>query len=134
MTSNRPYLIRSIYQWIVDNRLTPYVLVDVKKGNVSVPYQYVENGRIVLNVSPAAVRDLNLSNEAVEFVARFNGQAMNVYIPSNAVLAIYARENGHGMVFNELQSLGDPVAEPLADDHANPPQSKREHPHLKIVK
>ena len=101
MTSSRPYLIRALYEWIVDNDLTPYLLVDAALEGVEVPRQYVENGKIVLNVAPRAVQALDLGNEAVAFEARFSGQAQLLYIPTRAVLAIYARENGQGMMFSE---------------------------------
>ena len=101
MTSNRPYLLRALYDWICDNHLTPYVLVDATVDDLNIPHEFVEDGRIVLNVSPSAVRDLDLSNDYINFKARFSGQSMNVYFPNDAVLAIYAKENGRGMIFPE---------------------------------
>jgi stringent starvation protein B len=88
MTSSQPYLIRAIYDWIVDNELTPYVLVNAENDYSQVPRQYVENGKIVLNLGPAAVDNLELGNDYVMFNARFGGKAMEVSFPVSAVLAI----------------------------------------------
>ncbi|MEJ2397982.1 MAG: ClpXP protease specificity-enhancing factor [Gammaproteobacteria bacterium] len=117
MTSSQPYLLRAIYEWIVDNSLTPYILVDAGNSDVQVPQQFVENGKIVLNIAPRAVNNLQLNNEQVTFDARFSGQPMQVMLPISAVLAIYAKENGQGMVFNE----GDqPPPEPEPTDPDKP--------------
>ncbi len=97
--SSRPYLARALYQWLLDNDLTPYIVVDAEQPGVEVPRQFVQNGQIVLNLSPGAVRDLFMENEALGFSARFGGQPMQVMVPSSALVAIYARENGVGMVF-----------------------------------
>ena len=101
MTSSRPYLIRAIHEWIVDNFMTPYLLVDVESDGVDVPRQHGQNGKIVLNLSPQAIDGLMLGNDAVAFRARFGGISTDVYVPVDAVLAIYAKENGRGMVFTE---------------------------------
>ena len=127
MTPNRPYLIRAIWQWISDNGLTPYILVDAGVEQVQVPRQFVEDGRIVLNISAGAVLDLNMDNEFVSFNARFSGAAMDVFVPVSSVLGIYARENGQGMLFPENE------AEPTPPDPGKPqPASPR--PSLKLVK
>ena len=127
MTSNRPYLIRAIWQWITDNGLTPYILVDAGAEQVQVPKQFVEGGRIVLNISASAVLDLNMDNEFVSFNARFSGAAMDVFVPVSSVLGIYARENGQGMLFPEDE------AEPTPPEPEEPePTSPR--PSLKLVK
>jgi len=125
MTSSRPYLIRALYGWIVDNGLTPYLLVNAQNPSVDVPPEFVQDGKIVLNVSPTAVRALDLGNEHIVFGARFGGTPTEVSIPSDAVLAIYARENGQGMAFHAQ-----------ADDHPpTPPEpDKRARPKLKVVK
>lgn len=99
MTSTRPYLLRAMYEWLVDNELTPYVLVDAQAPGVSVPTQFVREGKIVLNLAPSAVHGLHLGNDEVRFGARFSGQAMTVSFPPASALAIYARENGRGMMF-----------------------------------
>ncbi len=129
MTSNRPYLIRAIWQWISDNNLTPHLLVDADAKGVEVPRQFVEDGRIVLNVSASAARDLELGNDYISFGARFSGTPMDILIPVNAVLGIYARENGRGMLFPEDED-GDVSPEPPEDP--TPPAGGR--PSLKVVK
>lgn len=116
LTSSQPYLLRAIYEWIVDNDLTPYILVDAGHADVQVPRQFVENGKIVLNIAPRAVNNLQLNNEQVLFDARFSGQPMQVMLPITAVLAIYAKENGQGMVFNENEHPTDPDPEPTDPD------------------
>ncbi len=123
MSPSQPYLLRALYDWIVDNGMTPYLLVNAEAESVEVPSAYVENGKIVLNISPAAVSGLELGNELVVFNARFSGQPMDVRFPVSAVLAIYARENGQGMVFNE-------------DTRPSPPEPDKPPPgsHLKLVK
>ncbi len=128
MTSSRPYLIRAIYQWIVDNGMTPHLLVDAAAEGVTVPREYVENNKIILNVGPMAAHGLVLGNTHIEFSARFAGKPRQVTIPAHAVLAIYARENGQGMVFNDEQppQNDDPIS-PNNDD-------KPGKPHLRVVK
>jgi len=101
MLTSRPYLARALYEWLLDNEQTPYVVVDAGKPDVKVPQQFVQNGQIVLNIAPAAVRDLFIDNVAVTFGARFSGQPMQVVVPMDALIAIYARENGVGMVFGQ---------------------------------
>jgi stringent starvation protein B len=127
MTSNRPYLIRALYEWLVDNGLTPYLLVDAQRDDVQVPAQYVEDGRIVLNTSPSAVRGLELGNELITFEARFSGSSFAITLPPAAVLGVYARENGKGMLFPDE---GDDSSPPQPDD---PPPSGGK-PTLKVVK
>jgi stringent starvation protein B len=99
MNSNRPYLIRAIYEWIVDNDLTPYMLIDANCEGVQVPFDYVEDGKIVLNISPDACRGLHLDNDRIIFTAKFSGNAVQVFLPPMAVVALYAKENGKGMFF-----------------------------------
>lgn len=97
MASTRPYLIRAIYEWALDNGYTPFVLVDTSVGGVVVPEQFVEDNSIVLNVSPTAVRDLNLGDEFISFNARFAGVSQELFVPINSVRAVYAKENGEGI-------------------------------------
>ncbi|RPJ68810.1 ClpXP protease specificity-enhancing factor [Alteromonas sediminis] len=99
MTSNQPYLLRAFYDWIVDNGLTPYVVVDANKDGVDVPREFVQNGQIVLNISPSACVSLHLDLEILSFQARFGGTPRFISMPCNAISAIYARENGAGTVF-----------------------------------
>jgi len=96
----RPYLTRAIYEWVCDNNLTPYLLVDATKPYTDVPSQFVQDGQIVLNIVPHAVHMLNISNEAITFSARFSGVSRDIYVPMNAVLGLYARENGQGLFFD----------------------------------
>lgn len=129
MTSSRPYLLRALYQWIVDNGMTPYLLVDASRDNVTVPLEHVEDGRIILNTGPMAVTGLVLGDEEVTFSARFSGRAFSVYLPMASVMAIYTKENGQGMMFGE-ETPGDPPPDepPPSDDD----DDKR--PSLRVVK
>lgn len=128
MNSSRPYIMRALYEWIVDNNFTPYVLVDASVENVVVPQQFVKDNQIVLNISPDAVVDLSISNQAVAFNGRFGGVATDVFVPIVAVVGIYARENGQGMVFDPEEAIGPP-------DDTPPTSGKPEkRPSLKIVK
>jgi stringent starvation protein B len=112
MNSSRPYLMRAIYDWIVDNKLTPYLLVNAGEPDVQVPVEHINNGKIILNVDPNAVQDMDMSGTEVSFSARFSGKPTQVRTPISAVLAIYARENGRGMVFNDDdESPPDPAGE-----------------------
>lgn len=117
MTSTKPYLIRAIYEWILDNDMTPHLVVDVRYPGVLAPKDFVEDERLVLNLSPSAVRGLVLGNEQIEFNARFGGVARDVILPVDAVLGIFMRENGQGMVFPELAYPlpGEPVPEVTAE-------------------
>lgn len=126
MSPNRPYLIRAIHEWLLDNQCTPYLLVDAQARGVEVPGQYVKDGKIVLNISPSAVEGLRISNDEVSFTARFSGVSQLVSIPVPSVLAVYARENGRGMMFNEEEQDG-----PEPDDGGSTPPTK---PSLKVVK
>lgn len=138
MTSSRPYLIRAMYDWIVDNNLTPYLLVDATREGVQVPTDYVDDGRIVLNVGPGASRDLDLGGVEITFSARFSGQAMWVTAPVSAVSAIYAKENGQGMMFSDDGEGGsggdviDPDDDPTPDGDG--PDDGPKRPALRIVK
>lgn len=137
MISSRPYLIRAIYEWIVDNDLTPYLLVNAEAADVTIPEQYVQDGRIILNVSPQAVRDLDLSNDWVMFNARFGGVSMEVSVPPPAVLAVYAKENGRGMVFSDDDEVldEDTGTEPPDDNPPEPPVPPgKGRPSLRVVK
>lgn len=126
MTSSRPYLLRALHEWIIDNDLTPYILVNAEQSGVEVPRQFVEDGKIVLNIAPRAVQGLGIGNEHLSFDARFGGAPMTVRVPVGAVLAVYAKENGQGMVFTE------------EGDEPPPPESgpgpDRGRPKLKVVK
>jgi stringent starvation protein B len=127
VNSSRPYLLRAINEWLVDNDLTPHLLVNADYQNVQVPLDYVDDGKIVLNLAPSAIQMLSIDNEAISFNARFAGKPNNIYIPIEACMAIYAKENGKGMVFNEEKDNGPDKP----DDSAKKSDSK---PSLKIVK
>lgn len=129
MTALRPYLIRALYEWIVDNAMTPYILVDAEREGVNVPRQYVQNGKIVLNLRPEAVVNLLLGNETIDFQARFGGVPMQVQVPVNAVLAIYAKETGKGMIFEEETDSTPPPSGPEPKKEEKP-----KRPALKVVK
>lgn len=135
MSSSRPYLVRALYEWILDNQCTPYLLVNAEYPDAAVPAAFVEDGQIVLNLSPSAVRELHMDNELISFDGRFGGVAQQVWIPIGAIMAIYARENGQGMVF-ELEPSAPLPAEPEGGD--KPPQPPRPdgggRPSLKVVK
>ncbi len=126
----RPYLLRALYQWAVDSDLTPYVLIDAEVPGVAVPSEYVEDGKIVLNLSPAAVRNLVMDDEAVACDSRFGGRPFALYLPMASLRAIYAKETGEGMRF-EAESFPEP------DPDGGPDDSGGKGPgasHLKVVK
>ena len=143
MSSNRPYLLRAIYDWISDNNLTPYVLVDAGFAGVRVPPQVIKNGQVVLNLAMRAVSNLDLGNEWISFQARFSGVSQAIHIPVQAVLALYAQENGQGMMFPaEEDGIASAPASPAAadkvEDEAPPPDGgdkpRRGAPHLRVIK
>jgi stringent starvation protein B len=136
MTSSRPYLIRAIYEWVVDNAQTPYLLVDAEDENVQVPREYVQDGRIVLNVSPGAVAGLDLGNDYVSFNARFGGSPREVLVPVHRVMAVYSRENGQGMMFAEEDEPEPPPSGGGEDGSTTPekPSGGARRPSLKVVK
>lgn len=105
MNSSRPYILRALHEWIVDNECTPYILVDANYPQVKVPPGHAEDGQIVLNTAPAAVRYFEIDNQAVSFEALFSGSPFSLYVPIDAILAIYARENGRGMFFDANSDL-----------------------------
>ncbi|MEQ8857353.1 MAG: ClpXP protease specificity-enhancing factor [Pseudomonadales bacterium] len=125
----RPYLLRALYDWIVDSELTPYLLVNALADDVAVPADFVNDGKIVLNVAPHAVRDLAIDDSAVACHCRFGGKPFAVYLPMRSIEAIYAKETGEGMAF-EAEHFPDPGNEP-------PPgggDDKAAGSHLKVVK
>lgn len=126
MTSRRPYLVRAIYEWLCDNGLTCHVLVNAEYPGVEVPWDFVEKGQIILNVAPSAVANFVVENTGLYFSARFAGQPMNIVVPINAVLAVFARENGEGMVF-------EPVLPPEEPDPQGPGEATK-GPALRVVK
>jgi len=129
MTSKRPYLIRALNEWLLDNGLTPYLLVNADHAQVLVPREFVEEGRIILNINPRAVSNLELGNEWISFSARFSGVTEEVVVPPSAVMGIYAKENGQGMLFSpEEPETGD-----QPEDEPDPPRPGK-RPSLKVIK
>ncbi len=126
MTSHRPYLLRAMHEWVLDNSLTPYVIVDAGVDTVEVPAGHAENGRIVLNLSPVAIRNLSITNERLEFDGRFGGRAFHVSVPIDAVLAVYAKETGQGMAFES-------ESPPTTPDVPTPPEPTPGG-HLRVIK
>lgn len=137
MNSSRPYLVRALYEWIVDNDCTPHMLVNSDYPKVQVPAGFASDGQIVLNVSPTAVRHLHMDNEAVSFEGRFGGVPHTLYVPIPAIMGIYARENGEGMVFDLEERLGGDDEDEPQDDGPPPstePPRPSGRPSLKVVK
>lgn len=130
MTSNRPYLLRALYEWITDNELTPHVLVNAELDGVDVPSHTIQEGKVVLNIAGSATEHLQLENDTIFFRARFSGKPYQISIPMEAVIAIYARENGQGMMFAQDDAPRPPVDG--SDDPPPPPPPPRSH--LKVVK
>lgn len=122
--TQRPYLLRAMHEWMTDNALTPHIVVDASSGDFNVPAEHIRENKLVLNISYAATRGLVIGNDAVAFEARFNGIPRTLNVPVDAVLGIYAKENGQGMVFTE-------ETKPPPEDPA-PGDDKR--PRLKVVK
>ena len=117
--SRRPYLLRAMHEWMGDAGFTPHLIVDTRRDGVEVPTAYIKDDRIVLNVSPSATQRLVLGNERVEFDARFGGAVHHVVVPVGAVLGIYARETGEGMVFNDVEpDVPPPSAGPSSEGAA----------------
>ncbi|MEY4641362.1 MAG: hypothetical protein RLZZ227_1356 [Pseudomonadota bacterium] len=116
MTSHRPYLVRALNEWILENNCTPYILVNAFETGVLVPQNFVKDGQIVLNISPVAVQGLMITNDGIEFNGRFGGIPTRVYVPIAAILGIYAKENGQGMIFEaETNTTGPRPPEPPTD-------------------
>ena len=136
--SRRPYLIRAIYDWCVDNGHTPHLLVAADYPGVNVPMQFVQENRITLNLSPMAVQSLNIESDPIWFSARFSGRPFEVLVPTGAVLAIFARENGEGLVFGEVEPPADGASPPTPptppSTEAEPSKPKGSRAHLRVVK
>ena len=148
MSSQRPYLLRALYEWIADNGMTPHVLVDARMPGVRVPTHAVKDGRIVLNIADRAVAKLELGNDAIRFTARFAGVSQSVMVPLEAIIAVYARETGQGMAMPEEPRPTAPTQEDGVEvEHAvdtlpgdepetpdTPPEPPKRGGHLRIVK
>lgn len=149
MTSTKPYIVRAFYDWISDNQLTPYVVVDVSVYGVLVPMAYVSDGQITLNISSSAVGAISMQGEQIEFSARFSGKLEHLVIPYGAIGAIYAKENGAGTQLaiehpeveessvqnnstNELKSVESSSSESKAQTSES--KSDKPRPSLKVIK
>ncbi|MBL1320501.1 MAG: ClpXP protease specificity-enhancing factor [Methylophaga sp.] len=129
MTPQKPYLIRAVYEWLLDNQNAPYLLVNTTFDGVQVPHEYINDDKIILNVAPDAVNNFHADNDWISFSARFSGKPMELFIPIVAVLAIYGKENNEGMFFTDEEASPSPVMPPSKS--ASP---KKSRPGLKIVK
>lgn len=127
MTSNKPYMIRGVHEWILDNDCTPYLVLLADYPGVEVPQDFVSDGQITLNISPTAVKELELGNEMISFTARFSGVPTTIMGPVAAVVAVFAKENGQGMGF-EVELPPEP------DEPKSPPEAESKRPSLKVVK
>ena len=145
-SSNKPYLIHAIYEWVLDNDATPHIVIFADNPETVVPQQFVDNGKIVLNISPTAAQDLIIDEDGISFSARFGGKPHKIYSPLNAVMAIYASENGDGMSF-DIESENDsppptpspkgPAAVKSSSDHKSSSKKSKKpskRPSLKVVK
>lgn len=134
LSPTRPYLARAIYEWICDNNLTPYLLVDATQPNTMVPEQFIQDGQIVLNIVPHAVHQLHMSNDTITFSARFGGVSRDIYVPLYAVLGIYARENGQGLFFdpNEYENVKIQQDDLKSETEQNQEQPKKK-PSLRLL-
>ncbi|HIG06959.1 MAG: ClpXP protease specificity-enhancing factor [Methylococcales bacterium] len=112
MKDLKPYLIKAINAWVNDNALTPYLMVDAEVPNTIVPTDFITEGKIILNLRPSAINNLTIGNDSLSFNASFNGQSMNVFVPINAVIGIYAQENGKGMFFDPSEDNDNKPQEP----------------------
>lgn len=136
MLSNKPYLIRAFYDWIVDSGCTPYLLLNAAVPRCKVPQEFIENNEITLNISPQAIRDLKISKDLVEFRASFSGVVHIISAPIKAVLAIYANENQQGMFFDyeEDEGGGDSEWPPVSSEEVSEPLSQQKKAsHLRLV-
>ncbi len=135
LSPSRPYLLRAFYEWLLDNELTPHLVVEAELPGVQVPRQFVEDGQIVLNIAPHAVGNLQMGNDEVTFNARFGGQPHALRIPMYAVAAIYARENGAGTVFQPEAAYQQPEQADSGEVADSPaPERPKGRPTLKVIK
>lgn len=131
MSTNRPYLLRALHQWIVDNGMTPHILVNAEVDNIQVPVSAIRNGKVVLNVDPAAVQNLEIGNDYLTCSARFNGSAQSLFVPIFAILAVYARENGQGMMFADEVGKSDHDEQSQTSKSTS---SNKDRSHLQVIK
>ena len=128
MTPSTPYLLRGLYEWILDNAMTPYLLVDVSEVDVHFPQDLINDNKIILNIAPSAVMNLLVDNATIEFSAKFSGVDKFISFPVSSVLAIYSRENGSGMIFDKSEESSESTSQ------SNKPSDKNSPSVLRIVK
>ncbi len=128
MTPTRPYFVQAIFDWVLDNDLTPFLSVYADYPTTVVPLEYVDDGQITLNIAPSAVHSFYMDKEAISFQARFSGQSMSVYVPMGAIMGLYAKENGHGMAFPE-----EPFYQELAESLLDAADASEDGPQLASV-
>jgi len=129
LISTKPYMLRAMHEWCVDNNLTPHLMVAVN-SRTRVPMAYVKEGEIVLNINYSATKDLHIDNDSIVFSARFGGVSQNIYVPMSAVKGIFARENGQGMFF-EIEEDGSDVAESASLERADGAKDAQKAPDVK---
>ncbi len=134
MTPNKPYLIRALYEWLEDNNATPYIMVDSTHSGVDIPAGIAKDGKVVLNIAHRAVQGLEIDNEYIAFSARFSGVSQSLYIPIQAVMAIYSMEDGEGMMFADTSDRSAEDSEPAGDQGKSADKPDKPKPGLKIVK
>jgi stringent starvation protein B len=134
MTPNKPYLIRALYEWLEDNNATPYIMVDSTQPNVEIPPGIAKDGKVVLNIAHRAVQGLEIDNAYIAFSARFSGVSQNLYIPIQAVMAIYSMEDGEGMMFADSEPSIEDESEARVDQDKPVKKTDKSRPGLKIVK
>lgn len=132
LSSKRPYLLRAMHEWMTANDQTPHVVVDAKCPEVVVPHQHVQHGKIILNIGYSATKNLELGDEVISFEARFGGTSFVVTFPIEAVLGIYAKESGQGMIFSDDASDDKPA--PIVQDAEGPASVSPGKPDLRVVK
>jgi len=134
MTSSKPYLLRALYEWLLDNGMSPFVLVNTSVENVMIPPGIASDNQVVLNLSPSAIQGLHMDNEHIRFSARFSGVSQEIYLPMASVLAIYARENGQGMMFPDEPDDAEIPEETASNDKGGAAPAPLKATHLKLIK
>jgi stringent starvation protein B len=135
-SSQRPYLVRAMHEWMTDAGKTPHLVIDASVPGVQIPAEHVKDGKIVLNSSYSATKNLVIGNDVVELEARFGGRPYQISAPIDAVLGIYARETGEGMLFTDQEDGGNGAVLPDSNDDDGPEPSPAGpgRSHLRIVK
>lgn len=127
LTPTRPYMVRAIFEWLEDNELTPYIMVDTTQPNVNVPIEHIQDGRIVLNIASRATGNLKIDNDYVHFHARFGGVSREIWVPMPALMGIYAKENSQGMFFDPSEYEDVEITQSDSMTQSLPERPKREN-------